>query len=66
MYGAHSSHILSFIGNLNDDKKYQNLQEIEMARAKMRSLALYSPLEHVLQKSIDDYVRAIRPKNAVK
>lgn len=37
-----------------------------MARAKMRSLALYSPLEHVLQKSIDDYLKAIRPKNASK
>lgn len=29
-----------------------------MSRARLRSLALYSPLESILQKAIDDYLKA--------
>lgn len=40
-------------------RNQQMIKEMEMARAKMRSMALYSPLETILQNAIQDYINRI-------
>lgn len=36
------------------------IREMEMSRAKLRSMALYSPLETILQNAIKDYIKNYR------
>lgn len=40
-------------------RNHQIIKELEMSRARMRSLALYSPLETILQDAIFNYKKSI-------
>lgn len=44
-------------------RNQQMIKEMEMSRAKMRSMALYSPLETILQNAIQDYIKRISKSN---
>lgn len=41
------------------------IKEMEMSRAKMRSMALYSPLETILQNAIKDYIKIALRTNEI-
>lgn len=44
-------------------RNQQMIKEMEMSRAKMRSMALYSPLETILQNAIKNYIKSISKTN---
>lgn len=43
-------------------RNHEIIKEIDMSRARMRSLALYSPLETILQNAVVQYKNALRTK----
>lgn len=47
-------------------RNQQMIIEMEMSRAKMRSMALYSPLETILQNAIKDYIKYLSKNNDLR
>ena len=52
----------TYTGSQTIDLLLLSLQEIEISRARIRSLSLYSPLESVLQNAIFNYIKHRRVK----
>lgn len=53
-------------GSQTIDLLLLSLQEIEISRARIRSLSLYSPLESLLQNAIFNYIKHTRARNGTE